>query len=167
MNNEANQAKLRSMINILVNLPDEESRLPYFYEMLWELNQTKTARASYADSRMEKILDFVEQHYRDASIQLEDAASAVALSRSHFCAVFKRYTGYTFTDYLISYRIDKACLLLEHTEREIGDILLLCGFNCKENFNELFRKKKKMTPTEFRKCHHFNHSAYTSHAFRI
>ena len=48
-------------------------------------------------------------------------------------------------------RITKACRLLENTMMSVSEICYECGFNNKSNFNRIFFKAKKMTPTDYRK----------------
>jgi len=61
-------------------------------------------------------------------------------------------TGQTFMEYVNDLRIGKACnLLISQEKQSISEIAHLAGFNSLALFNRIFLKKKKMTPTQFRK----------------
>ena len=86
----------------------------------------------------------------DSTLCCDIVAGHVALSSLYFGTLFKTHTNYSFWDYLLSYRIDRAADLLTTGDKEIGEILLECGFNSKTNFNRRFLKKQGVTPSQFR-----------------
>jgi transcriptional regulator GlxA family with amidase domain len=61
-------------------------------------------------------------------IRLIDVARAVYLSPSYFSTLFKEYTGYTFSIYLMKVRIDAAKSLLSDTDLAIKEIVKKVGF---------------------------------------
>ena len=61
------------------------------------------------------------------------------------------HTALSYVTYLNGMRITKACRLLENTMMSVSEICYECGFNNKSNFNRIFFKAKKMTPTDYRK----------------
>lgn len=101
--------------------------------------------------RMHRALDHIRQHYR-TPLGLEDAARVAALSPSHFCRLFPRYTGSTFCHYLTQLRLDAALELLEHSGQSILDIALACGFGSLRSFNRAFLKRYGHPPRSIR--HH-------------
>ena len=151
IDNEFTRKNINSHLFTLSTLVDEDSRLSYFFEMLDDINRTRTNGTSFTNSRIEKVLSFVEQHYADANLRLEDAANVTALIPTSLCTFFKKHTGLSFVEHLTSYRIGRSRFLLEHTEQEIGDILLLCGFNNRQMFNRQFLKYTGQTPSEYRR----------------
>ena len=57
----------------------------------------------------------------------------------------------TYTNYLSRLRLEKACHMLKDTALPIMEISLLCGFDNLSYFNRLFREKKGVTPSEYRR----------------
>ncbi len=55
--------------------------------------------------------------------------------------------------YLISYRLERACHLLLHTTESVTDIALNCGFENISYFIRKFREFTKETPKEYRSNH--------------
>lgn len=102
------------------------------------------------DQRMEKILSYLTNHYKE-DIDLNDISSSVAMSGSSFCRYFKERSGKTFTEYVLDLRIGYACKLLVENKMDITQICIECGFNTITHFNRIFKRNTGLTPTEYRK----------------
>lgn len=104
----------------------------------------------FAISKIQNVLDFVSTHYHD-NITIEQAAEVSGYEKSSFCRNFKNATNTTFHNYLNTYRIKKAKLLLTETNRSICDVAYDVGFNQHKNFCRLFRAETGHSPSEYRK----------------
>jgi AraC-like DNA-binding protein len=91
------------------------------------------------------------QHHFHEAINLKQVADLIYMSESNFCKFFKKATGTTFSDYVNDLRITEACHMLLYTDETISHIANACGFESLSYFNRVFLKKKKHTPSEFRK----------------
>jgi AraC-like DNA-binding protein len=92
----------------------------------------------------------LQNHFQE-QISLKRVADLVFMSESNFCKFFKKATGTTFSDYLNDLRITEACHLLLSSEDNVSKIAHDCGFESLSYFNRVFLKKKKLTPSVFRK----------------
>ncbi len=90
-------------------------------------------------------------------ISLKSVAELIHLSESAFCKFFKKMTGKTYSDYLNEIRIGKACTLLTSSDKTIAEIGFQTGFESITYFNRIFLRKKKRTPSEFRKMSRNNY----------
>lgn len=99
-----------------------------------------------------KLLLHLQQH-NDQPISLREAARLVGMSVPSFCRFFKRTTHTTFVEYLVGWRIKRACTLLKETEDAILDISLCVGFESLSHFNRQFLRRTGMTPRAFRRLH--------------
>ena len=99
--------------------------------------------------RIAKVCDFIEKNYGN-QIKLSEVAEMVNMSESAFSHFFKKKTNCTFIDYVISLRIAKACQMLTETTQTITEICFYCGFNNQSNFIRIFKKRKGLTPGEYR-----------------
>ncbi|NMM64427.1 AraC family transcriptional regulator [Clostridium sp. P21] len=104
------------------------------------------------DQRIKKMLSYIEENYNQ-KITLEDMAKNANLSRAECSRFFKRMTGQTPFEYLISYRINKSALLLRNSDMPITEIAEEVGFGSVSYYIEKFRKQTNCTPTEFRNFH--------------
>ena len=96
-----------------------------------------------------KIINYVNRNYTD-NINLKTASSYLGMSQSGFIKFFKRNFGCNFYDYLINLRIDFACEKLIGTNDKILDICYQSGFNNLSNFNRQFKKRKQISPRQYR-----------------
>jgi YesN/AraC family two-component response regulator len=94
-------------------------------------------------------------------INLEKLAKKTAMSKHHFCRVFKKHTGDTPMHFLTCKRIERAKILLLDEELTITDIIAAVGFQDQSNFIKNFKKIEGVTPSFYRRdnlCARNNHS---------
>lgn len=94
--------------------------------------------------------EYIERHYADADLSLNEVAVRANLSASHFSAVFSQETGQTFKEYLTETRISKAKELLRMTTLRSADIAYQVGYNDPHYFSSVFKRNTGLAPIEFR-----------------
>jgi two-component system response regulator YesN len=111
-------------------------------------------RDSQAQNQYEAMLDqarnYIECHFHEPDLSLNDVATQVNLSPSHFSAVFSRETGETFKEYLTKLRLEKAKELLRMTSLKSFEISVQIGFNDPHYFSYVFKKHTGQSPKTFR-----------------
>lgn len=100
--------------------------------------------------RMQQICAYVMAHYVH-TISLDEVAAEVGMNRSAFCSYFKRCKGMTFSQFVTQYRLNTACELLKHSQKQISEICFAVGFNDVPHFNRVFKESQGVTPKEYRK----------------
>ncbi|MCQ2433213.1 MAG: AraC family transcriptional regulator [Clostridia bacterium] len=70
--------------------------------------QFRSARDEKNVQKLKRVLTFIRTSY-DQQITLHDMAEAAGVSPQYFCAFFKTMTEKSPTEYLNSYRIERAC----------------------------------------------------------
>lgn len=93
---------------------------------------------------------YLNEHHIEYGLSLEEVASLVGLSPSHFCRVFKEQTGENFTEYLTRLRLNAAARLLLNTRASIGQIALAVGYADPNYFSRIFHRLTGVTPKEYR-----------------
>lgn len=83
-------------------------------------------------------------------LSLGDVAHAVNASTFHFCKMFKKATGRTFTEYLALVRVAKAKQLLANPRTRISEVAYESGFASLTHFNRMFLRIAGQSPTKFR-----------------
>jgi two-component system response regulator YesN len=94
--------------------------------------------------------EYIEHHYTDPELSLNEVASHMNLSASHFSVVFGQEAGQTFKEYLTELRINKAKELLRMTALRSADIAFQVGYNDPHYFSSVFKKHTGLSPIEFR-----------------
>lgn len=121
-----------------------------FYILFY--NQTKKPPKTRPQKSIDKakyILQYVTEHY-DTHLSIEAMAEACNLSESHFMKFFKSAFNMTFTEYVNDYRLCVAAHQLTAADLPVVDIAASCGFDNVSYFNRLFKRKYKMTPSQYR-----------------
>lgn len=99
---------------------------------------------------IEQAKEYINEHYTDESISLNDTAAHVNISPSHFSVVFSRETGKSFIRYLTDLRMSKAKELLRCTDMRCSDISLAVGYKDPHYFSFLFKKIHNCSPVQYR-----------------
>jgi len=130
--------------------------LSILYDLSISRNQEILASASYVghidpsrSKRIEKVTNYIQESLHN-EIRIKEVAEMVNMSETAFSHFFKKQTQRTFTDYLIDIRIGYAARLLMDSEQTISEICFESGFNNVSNFNRTFKKKRGVTPSDFR-----------------
>lgn len=102
-----------------------------------------------SDESLGRVMDYLSRHYSEV-IRLSEVAEMVNMSESSFCRFFKQHTSKSFIDFLTDIRLGAASRALIDSSLSIAEIGYDCGFNNLSNFNRILKKKKGVTPSEFR-----------------
>jgi len=99
--------------------------------------------------RVRKVINYLHDNFRK-ELRLADTADYVNMSEVSFSRFMKKRTGKSYIEYLNDLRLGIASRYLVDTNKTISEICFDCGFNNLSNFNRIFKKRKGVTPKEFR-----------------
>lgn len=102
-----------------------------------------------SDTRMRQIMQYIVNHITD-EISLSDLADSMFVSTSTLSRIFRKSTGMYFSDYITKLRVQSAIGLLEHSDQNLTQIAMSCGFSNSSAFNRSFKKQTGMNPSEYR-----------------
>ena len=130
--------------------------LGLLYEFLSRLIETaETVSMSKKGSNrkeeyLKKALQYIQMNY-SRKINIGEIAHHVGLDRSYLYSLFLEYLKASPQDFLISFRLDKACELMSNSSLSIGDISRSVGYEDPLQFSKVFKKAKGLPPKEYRK----------------
>jgi len=87
----------------------------------------------------------------ERNISLSDLCSYLGYSESYCLSLFRKYTGKTPIQYLMSLRIQTACRLLKITNLKINQICLKVGIRDQYYFSRVFTREIGISPSKYRK----------------
>lgn len=96
-----------------------------------------------------KALDYIELHYAE-KIGLKTLSDALYISPNYFSDLFRRHMKVKFSDFLIEYRLKKACILLKKPEYKVSEIAEMVEFRDSTYFSTVFKKTYNLTPLEYK-----------------
>ncbi len=107
--------------------------------------------ASSDSSLLFFILNYIEHHYQDGSLQ--DIAGHCGYPTYHISRLLKKSTGLNFKELLQKRKLQQAVYLLEHTILSIELILERIGYENSSYFYRKFRAQYGCSPNEYRDRH--------------
>lgn len=111
---------------------------------------TQTRQLSHAEPvEIWKARKFIEQHSAE-ELSLTKVAKVVNISANYLSEKFKQVTGVNFVDYIVRARFENATHLLEDVDVRISEIAFAVGFQSLSQFNRVFKRLSRKSPTEFR-----------------
>lgn len=115
-------------------------------------NPTQDIKPQYSSSKeyVVQAINFIENNY-SRPIKIKDIAHNLSIDRSYFSNIFKEHLQKTPQQFLLDYRIDKACHLLKDSNLSIGTIAHSVGYSDTFGFSKIFKKNKGQSPSNYRK----------------
>lgn len=111
-------------------------------------NKDNDMESRYSE-RLKPVISYIKENYA-YEITLAELAGILPMSEGQFSRVFKQTMKMSPIQYLMRYRILQSCRLLQDTDKKIGEIANLSGFNNISYFNRVFLNTIGCTPKEYR-----------------
>jgi two-component system, response regulator YesN len=141
---------LDSVEMMLTNIKTTEQLHEQARKMLISALAFRDSRTSNHAGIVQQAKQYIDRHYVDPDLSLNQVAAQVNLSASYFSVVFGQSTGQTFKEYLTEIRIKKAKELLRMTTQGTAEISYQVGYSDPHYFSYVFRKNTGLSPTQFR-----------------
>lgn len=119
--------------------------LTYFYSNIED--ERKPKENEYIAMAME----YINNNYWKSSFNVTSIVKYLNIDRTYLFRLFKKTTGISMIQFIMEYRINKACKLLLKTELSIKSIAYSVGFDDPLHFSRVFHKKMQMSPSSYRK----------------
>lgn len=126
----------RYLLQILYLLEDE-------FQMNYEGKKSEKQPIDYA-------LEYIHSNYH-LGLTLDGISKYVGLNRTSLNKHCKQATGMTIIQYLNHYRTKMAEDALRHTNLNLSEIAVCCGYNYESYFIKTFTEKHGISPTEYRR----------------
>jgi AraC-like DNA-binding protein len=101
--------------------------------------------------RFARVRDYIDLHLEE-TIRLQDLAKAAGLSRMHFAAQFRAYTGISPSKFVLRHRIQQAQVLLGDPRKAVAEVAFSVGFRSQAHFTTVFHRFVGNTPNSWRKA---------------
>lgn len=114
-----------------------------------KISTNDAAEKNVYDELCNIVTNYIIENFRNP-ITLDDIAAKCSFDKRYLIRIYKKKTGFTPVHFLLSYRLEYACILLKQ-DLPINQVAFACGFNDIPNFNVRFKKMIGVTPSEFKK----------------
>ena len=102
---------------------------------------------------LEQTTRALEKHYANWNFRSEDFAAELGMSLRTLQRKLKAVTGLSSGGYIAEYRMKRAADLLALTARTVTEIAFQVGYEESSSFSRVFKKRFKMSPSEYRATH--------------
>lgn len=122
----------------------------FFYSLLENSSFNREKKSSsLQEFYVREAINYIERNYSQ-NISVEDIATYCNLDRSYFGKIFKNSMSTTPQEFLIKYRLSKACELLKNEDTSIKNIAELTGYPNQFYFSRAFKEIYNVSPREWR-----------------
>lgn len=97
-------------------------------------------------------LKYIQNNY-NRKIAIEDIAIYAKISPSHLYRIFVQEQGISPNKYLTEYRVNQACSLIRQGCYSMAEVASSVGFEDPLYFSRVFKKIKKVSPTQYQSNH--------------
>lgn len=118
------------------------------YAAAAEIPDTVARSNAVARDRLAPAVFYVQQNY-NKRIYSDAVARLCGLSPTYFSKAFHQRFGMGFQEFLLRYRIAKACSLLAGADASISDVSYAVGFREPSYFSRIFRRYVGVAPSEY------------------
>lgn len=98
---------------------------------------------------IKNAIAYINENY-SSKIKINELADYVGVNRSYLASSFKKATGYSPKEYLLSLRMEKAKSLLEKTDMPINAVAHSVGYSDQLAFSRMFKEYAGISPKAFR-----------------
>lgn len=112
-------------------------------------NNISTVPSTASERYVSLFVDYVHNNY-DKDISISHISNHLNINRSHLFKLFKNHMNISPQQYLINYKLNKACDLLRKSSYSISEISYLTGFNSPSYFSRIFSKHINKSPMDYR-----------------
>lgn len=101
---------------------------------------------------LQNVTAYIRENYAK-DITSVDVAGELFMGMSHFCRVFRRHFGTSFSNHLCKYRIERAVELYTKQEMPLAEVAKQVGFNDYCYFSRSFKRYMGESPAQYLKKH--------------
>ena len=101
---------------------------------------------------IKRTITYINDNYA-SKIKINELADHVGVNRSYLASSFKKATGYSPKEYLLTLRMEKAKSLLEKTDMLVNAVANSVGYTDQLAFSRMFKEYTGISPKAFREEH--------------
>lgn len=137
----------------LYTTADRET-LPELWNTLLELSKTYFTALTCQDTDIVSRVDrYLEQHYQNPALTVQDAAHDLGFTNTYLCTAYKKSCGKTINQHLTQLRLLHAKELLAGSTQKLYEVAKNVGYANGKYFTKLFTRETGLSPKEYRERH--------------
>ncbi|MFT3823245.1 MAG: two-component regulator propeller domain-containing protein [Chitinophagaceae bacterium] len=130
------------------NLLQSRKQLRERYSRDVTLQPSQVAITPADETFLERLVQFIEEHLTEPTLQVEEMAKAVNMSRTTLYRKIKALTGQSAIEFIRRIRLKRAAQLLERKEYTVNEVAYMTGFSDVDYFRKCFKEEFGKTPRQ-------------------
>lgn len=125
----------------------ESTRTEYLTGKAYEMISVLFENTRYHNDYVKTVSDYIKANYM-LKLYVEDIADSLNINRRYLSRIFKDKKGVTIQQYIINYKIKKACDFLKRGFK-VNETAAMIGYDDTFTFSKIFKKNMGCSPTEY------------------
>lgn len=131
-----------------------QETLSLLWDTLSQISGAYFAASANRDTDIVSRVDrYLEQHYQNPALTLQDAAHDLGFTNTYLCAAYKKTCGKTINQHLTQIRVRHAKELLAGSTQKLYEVARNVGYADGKYFTRLFTRETGLSPREYRGRH--------------
>lgn len=131
-------------------LKSKETQRNHFSQKIF-LEPTHVEVGTVDKKFMERLMDIIESNLGNSDFHVTNLSQELGMSKAVLYKKFTALTNLPIGDFIKSFRLKKAALLLANDKLNVNEIAWEVGFSDSKYFSREFKKKYGKTPSEYAK----------------
>jgi len=131
----------------LDKLVERQKRMVAYFSAKSPTPEVKEAEIQIEDEFIKKVRKIIEQHYQDEDFALPQLCHKISMSRSQLYRKLKALTGQSPSDFIRSYRLQKAKALLETSDMNVSEVAWEVGYKDVAHFSRSYQEVFGFSPS--------------------
>jgi signal transduction histidine kinase/CheY-like chemotaxis protein len=99
---------------------------------------------------LKKVMSVIERNVGNPGFSVEMISETMGMSSTHLYRKLKAITGFSTSEIINSYRMQKAAQMLTNKEGNITEVMYAVGFSSLSSFSKSFKAKYGVAPTKYK-----------------
>jgi YesN/AraC family two-component response regulator len=126
----------------------------YYGDFKWNLQDSDASEEdvhSQSNLIVKQAKEFVDAHYSNKGITLNEVAQNCHVSPNYLSYLFKKYMGSNLWEYVVKLRMEESKRLILTTGLRSYEVADRVGYESSEHFSKSFKRYFSVNPTELKK----------------
>jgi AraC-like DNA-binding protein len=99
---------------------------------------------------LKKVISMIEHNVGNHDFSVEMISKTMGMSSTHLYRKLKAITGFSTSEIINNYRLQKAAQMLVNKEGNITEVMYSVGFSSLSSFSKSFKTKFGVSPTKYK-----------------
>ncbi len=141
---------LQPIFEAIRNYPDHATTgRDFVANCLQEIAAQLFSKQHHNSYLVDKAVQYIQHNYSNENLSISDLACKLGISRYTLSDAFMKTKGIAPLEYLIRYRLEKACEYMTHQRLPLNIAAYSVGYKNYDQFGKIFKKYYGMSPRTY------------------